>query len=1187
VAWSHCASALLELACIAVLISPRRTQQLPALQPSADAISTGLQSLDALVREPGRSGAVHVHTDDTATAVAIERHVARRLRAMGRQVAVADTLSVDCCWREIAARLALRALPTDPIDAARALVAGARSAALIVVGTIEPGSWDDAVLAEVLRAPGSAFVIRITSSSVVGYALGQPEAIEVADQDPEDARVWWQGVVEEGLDATGESSLAALDRWWTAAKRLQPSEQDPQLSDGARQLLSRLLLARRSWPEISVSALGDAAAVAELLQTGCLSRERGLLVTSPGLRLPEEVASLAGDTAVALRTCFGSDPFALARASALFATAGRVDDGQQCLSLALREADGALARRQLWNGWTDALSGLGEADRRNESLRSAKLALDLDDFDVALDFAQTATAGALSSGFEATFVLGRAQLSRGDLVAARVSLQRATLSAPSVDHRAAVLSHIAELEYLSGEHAAAERNATDVLQVATQPEVRLHARNTLGKLLLARSRWDAAELHFASDEHDAACAGEPIAQLRARVNRAIAVLSKGGAAAAREMLETVLADAQQRHERRAAAFALSNLAVVAFERHEYAEALSLWERAIDAHRRLGAKAPLTRDVASLAETRLRLGLLDEAEQALAFGRQALRPAVPAPHAAVFSLVHGQILLARGKTTEAARELDAALAGIDGWVHGARKGECLRVRAKIALEDGDLPLAERALAAAEEAIDSASARAEFALLQAQLARARGEPAAEFATIALARATEAQDDDLMRESHLLLSKLALAQRKTDLARSHVRAAEQLRDLVAAGLPDRLRSAFLARRDLRSLALTAEALLQLPSEESAADCSPPPAARLVKPARSASFIGRHPSVLRLLSSVAKVARSSAPVLVLGESGTGKELISEAIHAQSERSAGPLVKVNCAALVETLLLSELFGHEKGAFTGAAGRRRGRFEVADGGTLFLDEIGDISHKTQVALLRVLQDRTFERVGGTSPIQTDVRIVCATHRDLKAMVASGCFREDLYYRLCGITLEVPPLRSRLEDLELLADHLLAEIARERNEPARRLSDGAMRVLRSHSWPGNVRELQNTLRAASLFAEDLEISAALVHDQLKTVGCSLPPVCLMSDPPAGQGQNDSTQQGASALQPARVAYDEIRTKGTSLSDLKRQIERDCIDRALGETGGNITKAAALLGMKRPRLSQLVKQYGILADLSEGD
>jgi transcriptional regulator with GAF, ATPase, and Fis domain len=351
-----------------------------------------------------------------------------------------------------------------------------------------------------------------------------------------------------------------------------------------------------------------------------------------------------------------------------------------------------------------------------------------------------------------------------------------------------------------------------------------------------------------------------------------------------------------------------------------------------------------------------------------------------------------------------------------------------------------------------------------------------------------------------------------------------------------------------------------------------------------------------------VKKVARSNSTVLVRGESGTGKELVAEAIHRASDRATGPLVTVNCAALVETLLLSELFGHEKGAFTGAIARRRGRFEMAEGGTLFLDEIGDISARTQVALLRVLQERTFERVGGTAPIRANVRVICATHRDLKAMVERGEFREDLYYRLRGITLEVPPLRARMGDLPRISEHLLARIATERAEVKKTLTGDAVELLGRHRWPGNVRELENALRAATLFADGDTITAATLADnvddlrgaaQIGRTRPSLPPPPASGPDVSSEslGADDDVETGEGPLPAVEanataVAYSQVRGGMTSLPDIKRQIERDCIARALAETKGNITRAAALLGMKRPRLSQLVKQYGLAAVSSEG-
>jgi DNA-binding NtrC family response regulator len=278
---------------------------------------------------------------------------------------------------------------------------------------------------------------------------------------------------------------------------------------------------------------------------------------------------------------------------------------------------------------------------------------------------------------------------------------------------------------------------------------------------------------------------------------------------------------------------------------------------------------------------------------------------------------------------------------------------------------------------------------------------------------------------------------------------------------------------------------------------------------------------------------------------------------------------------------------------------------------LFLDEIGDISPRTQVALLRVLQERTFERVGGTTPLRADVRVICATHRDLKGMVERGEFREDLYYRLRGITLEVPPLRARMGDLPRISEHLLARIALERGEAQKTLSADALELLGKHRWAGNVRELENALRAASLFAEGDRITALVLAenvDDLRAVASGVDlagtPRCaprsgtarLLEEgaPVDGSAAEDADTPSAGEEGPlpaaeasaTAVAYTQVRSGGTSLPDIKRQIERDCIARALAETKGNITRAATLLGMKRPRLSQLVKQYGLAAVLSEG-
>jgi DNA-binding NtrC family response regulator len=241
---------------------------------------------------------------------------------------------------------------------------------------------------------------------------------------------------------------------------------------------------------------------------------------------------------------------------------------------------------------------------------------------------------------------------------------------------------------------------------------------------------------------------------------------------------------------------------------------------------------------------------------------------------------------------------------------------------------------------------------------------------------------------------------------------------------------------------------------------------------------IVGESQGMQEIFRTVQKVASSNATVLVLGETGTGKELIAEAIHRNSERAAGNFVKMNCAALHENLLESELFGHERGAFTGADKQRTGRFELANEGTLFLDEIGNMSLSTQAKVLRVLQQREFERLGGSRSIKVDVRIVAATNRNLEEAIVHGLFREDLYYRLNVVKITIPPLRERGEDILPLARHFVERFARDLKKPVAGFSPEALRALRRHTWPGNIRELENTIERAVLMADQQELDA---HD----------------------------------------------------------------------------------------------------------
>ncbi len=316
-----------------------------------------------------------------------------------------------------------------------------------------------------------------------------------------------------------------------------------------------------------------------------------------------------------------------------------------------------------------------------------------------------------------------------------------------------------------------------------------------------------------------------------------------------------------------------------------------------------------------------------------------------------------------------------------------------------------------------------------------------------------------------------------------------------------------------------------------------------RLTERHRIPSIIGSSPAMQAVFDTVLQVAPSRASVLITGESGTGKELVAAALHEHSGRAGGPFVKLHCAALTETLLESELFGHERGAFTGAVARRDGRFQQADGGTIFLDEIGEISLAVQIKLLRFLQEHEFERVGGNQTVKVDVRIVAATNRNLRERIQQGLFREDLYYRLNVISLEMPPLRQRTSDIGLLAHHFLTKFAQENGKTISSLNEAAMEKLLRYPWPGNVRELENaieraviTCRGDILRAEDLAITVAPV-DARKTAS-DYPPV-----------------------------------PGSSLAEL----ERFAILKTLEHTGGSTSRAADILGISPRKIQYKLQAY----------
>ncbi|HUJ25220.1 MAG TPA: sigma-54 dependent transcriptional regulator, partial [Myxococcales bacterium] len=313
---------------------------------------------------------------------------------------------------------------------------------------------------------------------------------------------------------------------------------------------------------------------------------------------------------------------------------------------------------------------------------------------------------------------------------------------------------------------------------------------------------------------------------------------------------------------------------------------------------------------------------------------------------------------------------------------------------------------------------------------------------------------------------------------------------------------------------------------------------------------MVGDAPELQAVFEMVKKAAPTKATVLILGESGTGKELVAQALHEESPRRDKPFIKVSCAALTETLLESELFGHERGSFTGAAGRKEGRFELADGGTLFLDEIGEIPPSTQVKLLRVLQQREFERVGGTETIKVDVRLIAATNRDLQAEVAAGRFRDELFYRLNVVTVTMPPLRRRKGDIPALVSHFIEKYAKTYNKQVRSLGPGTLNALLAHDWPGNVRELENAIERAIVLCTNGELT---LND--------LPP-------PLRNAQ-------AHAPAPSMLA------PGASLRDM----ERDAILRTLALVNGSTTRAAEILGISVRKVQYRLKEYRHIDRLGE--
>ena len=355
-----------------------------------------------------------------------------------------------------------------------------------------------------------------------------------------------------------------------------------------------------------------------------------------------------------------------------------------------------------------------------------------------------------------------------------------------------------------------------------------------------------------------------------------------------------------------------------------------------------------------------------------------------------------------------------------------------------------------------------------------------------------------------------------------------------------------------------------------------------------------GHSPPIRRVRRMIEQVAAFDTTVLITGESGTGKEVVARAIHAQSARKSKPFVAINCGAIPAELLESELFGHEKGAFTGAITSRKGRFELADGGTLFLDEIGDMSLSMQVKILRALQERSFERVGGTRSQRCDVRVIAATHRNLEEGIVKGSFREDLYYRLNVFPIETPPLRERLEDLPMLLDDLVGQLERA-GRGSVRLSPEAVHVLRSYHWPGNVRELSNLVERLAVLHPGAIVRPQDLPARYRASQPELPAAPLIESPEpleAPEAVADTLaeplllrEMRLSSLMPINRSEPMLPPAGVDLKDHIEHIESSLIKQALAQSGGVVAHAAKLLNTRRTTLVEKLRKYGLQREDAE--
>jgi transcriptional regulator with GAF, ATPase, and Fis domain len=744
----------------------------------------------------------------------------------------------------------------------------------------------------------------------------------------------------------------------------------------------------------------------------------------------------------------------------------------------------------------------------------------------------------------------------------------------------------ADVLFLQGRYPEARAHCEKGLAaLADKPALTLPLRITLAKALLNQGSLDEATKTYEANAALARQLGLPREEARALIGQGVVSHRRGDRRGAIPLYRAGLALCGA--DRSLWALAQLNLGSLYADSGEFEPAVEHLSRALSAFTRVRRPKEVAHCALNLARLHLFLGDSERAREVCEHARATASDLGDPYLVASSRLVLGEICEARGEWPEALAHVGEARASFEAIKSPRYAAESALALSRIHLARGESSLSRTALSS--ELIDEVAKttqpiEAERELIAGELALNAGELKDAMQRLSRAKEILLESPDLegpYRVYHLLSRLRSAAGDPAGAAADATRAARLLDELVSR-IPPASRAAFL-KHPRRASVLSAASEREITPSQVARALSLEPDDDV----RVHGLLGKAPALKKILKVLDAVARSNATVLIRGESGTGKEVLAEAIHRKSSRKDMALVKVNCAAMVEELLLSELFGHEKGAFTGAVRERKGRFELADGGTIFLDEIGDISPKAQVALLRVLQEREFERVGGQKTLKVDVRVICATNRDLEAMIAAGTFRQDLYYRLKGVMLELPPLRDRVDDLPELIEHFLNRFSRERHEEKKIISPESFELLRRYDWPGNIRELENVVSSASIFANGRTITPEAFENvqELAPLVAS-----AIHAHPSDEEDDDDEEPGSRPVPAANgeaLDYFELaRKRNISLKDLRAEIEFQCISRALTEAKGNISEAARLLQMKRSRLSQIVNADPGLRALSRG-